>query len=59
MLDVLFPTHWRKYNICSIHDMKTKSFDVNDFYVVLMQKRLNYSWSTASHASYINSYTTH
>ena len=38
--------------------MKTKSFEVNDFYVVLMQKRLIYSLNKASHASYINSYTT-
>ena len=59
MLDVLFPTLWRKCNICSIHDMKTKSFDVNDFYVVLMQEKLIYLLNTASHASYINSYTTH
>ena len=58
MLDVLFPTRWRKCNICISHDMKTKSFYVNDFYLVLMQKRLNYSWNTASHASYIYSYTT-
>ena len=50
MLDVLFPTHWRKRNVCSIHDMKTKSFGVNDVYVVLKQKRLNYLWNTLSHA---------